>query len=172
MWRYSTLTPEQKREKKVAKFWLSVDRRGPQECWEWKRTPNGAGYGEFCHAGAHCFSFALHFGPIPRGLCVLHKCDNPKCVNPNHLFLGTHKENAVDKVAKGRDNPPRGEKHVCHKLTDALVIAMRISYRERRATIRQLAKTRKIAVRTAVKAVRGLSWKHLPGAVAISERAR
>lgn len=80
------------------------------ECWEWGRSIGNHGYG-FCYdkkvgkvTVAHRISYELHFGKIPKGLCVLHKCDNRSCVNPKHLFLGTAKDNALDKINKGRNH--------------------------------------------------------------------
>ena len=96
----------------ATKFWASVDRRGPDECWPWKLVTGSNGYG-LLHIGselkqtAHRISYELHFGPIPaldgtHGGCVLHKCDNRRCVNPAHLFLGTQGDNLRDMWAKGR----------------------------------------------------------------------
>lgn len=81
------------------------------ECWEWQALRQSQGYGQigvrqegskWQHVAAHRVSWALYRGPIPAGLHVLHACDNPGCVNPNHLFLGTHQDNMRDKCAKGR----------------------------------------------------------------------
>lgn len=91
------------------RFWSHVVVRGANECWEWTasvRQGRDGGYGMFwvdgkCW-GAHRVSWTLHFGPIPDGLCVLHRCDNRPCQNPGHLFLGTKKDNNRDKSAKGR----------------------------------------------------------------------
>ena len=91
------------------RFWAKAEKRGPQECWPWTAA-TVQGYGVI-NAGGHKsrmlraprVSWEIHHGPIPRGLCVCHRCDNPSCVNPAHLFLGTRLANARDRSAKGRD---------------------------------------------------------------------
>ena len=92
-------------------FWQRVDQGS--SCWEWRAGKNGVGYGIFYVNGsgllAHRISYALMFGLIDKSLCVCHKCDNPACVNPEHLFLGTRGDNNRDSVAKGRANRPKGQ---------------------------------------------------------------
>lgn len=87
------------------RFWSKVQ-MGPS-CWVWEGARNRGGYGTFRRGSvvikAHRAAWEFCYGPIPEGLCVLHKCDNPPCVRPDHLFLGTVADNAQDRVAKGRD---------------------------------------------------------------------
>lgn len=86
------------------RFWAKVDRGG--ECWRWTADCDSSGYGSLktghTKVSAHRLSWQLHHGQIPPGQSVLHRCDNPRCVRPDHLFLGTQADNIADMVAKGR----------------------------------------------------------------------
>jgi hypothetical protein len=88
---------------------------------------------------AHRFSYLTYIGPIPDGLQVLHKCDNPPCINPDHLFLGTHKDNMADMADKGRANggAPKGERHGRTHLAKADVLAIRSDPRPGRVIARE-----------------------------------
>lgn len=107
----------------VPRFWKNVNKLPGAGCWEWmatrsvrtsRNTRRGAGYGNFMvtalsRVAAHRFSWEIHNGPIPEGLIIMHICDNPPCVRPDHLKLGTYKENSQDALAKGRAST--GERH-------------------------------------------------------------
>lgn len=88
------------------RFWPKVRERAPNKCWLWQAAKMPAGYGVFSVRGvkqrAHRVAYELCVRPIPAGMFVLHRCDTPACVNPLHLFLGTHTDNMRDKIAKGR----------------------------------------------------------------------
>lgn len=77
---------------------------------------------------AHRASWRIHFGAIPDGMCVCHKCDTRMCANPNHLFLGTHRDNVLDMISKRRANPPKGQQHWYCKFSDATVAEIRQAF--------------------------------------------
>lgn len=97
-------------------------------CWVFVGARTGSNYGAVWKDGAnksaHILSYEYHYGPVPKNMMVLHRCDNPPCCNPKHLFLGTHKDNKDDEVAKGRH--VYGERVGNHKLTEEDVRAIRL----------------------------------------------
>ena len=123
------------------RFWSKVDRRG--DCWMWTKARNKKGYGivstrgKFRNAKAHRVAWQLENGPITEEQCVLHRCDNPACCRPSHLFLGTRADNNEDMRNKGRNRLscsktpalsckyPRGERHHHSRLTAEKVLEIR-----------------------------------------------
>ena len=110
------------------RFWSKVDVGPVEVCWEWQ-AHTVRGYGGIkvdCKTKkAHRVAWELTSGPIPEDMCVLHKCDNPLCVNPSHLFLGTQSDNIQDRVSKGRCSATSGEAHYRCKLSDEQVAGIR-----------------------------------------------
>lgn len=128
-----------KRVDPIARFWAKVDTSGgPDACWPWMGSRTKGGYGEMSIDGEvtymHRFAWAVLTGSAPVNH-VLHRCDNPPCCNPAHLFLGTPADNAADKVAKGRQQ--RGERAGVAKLRDAdvLIIKQRLAAGENGAQL-------------------------------------
>lgn len=125
-----------------ARFWAKVQRGSPDTCWEWQGSRNHRGYGSITIAGkaarAHRVAWQFDNGAIPVGMMICHRCDNPPCCNPAHLFLGTPQDNVLDMVAKGRHvrgprdesatNWARGTRNAASKLTDEAVVEIRQRY--------------------------------------------
>lgn len=155
-------------EQRQRRFWSRVQKS--DGCWTWTGSKDGDGYGFVGRDRAHRFSYELANGPIPKGLCVLHTCDNPPCVRPDHLFLGTHADNVADRHAKGRDShKPRvpvriGEAQPMAKLTNAVVAEIRAAYATGTST-RDLAKRHGVSQPTISRVVRGRLWTAAPGPV-------
>jgi hypothetical protein len=111
-WNPANLTRTTK-QKSIERFWSNVEKSA--ECWRWMGLKDKDGYGRHrpgtgtAYMKAHRFSWLIHEGEIPPKLSVLHRCDKPDCVRPDHLFLGTHQDNMDDMVRKGRQ--ARGERH-------------------------------------------------------------
>ena len=83
-----------------SRFWDKVEKT--DGCWRWLASKNKGGYGQLSGYIAHRVSYTIHYGAIPKGMIVCHKCDNPECTNPEHLFVGTYKDNWDDAISKGR----------------------------------------------------------------------
>jgi len=153
------------------RFWSKVDRSaGPEGCWLWTGSGDPKGYGTFWHDGrtrkAHRASWLLFKGGIPEGIWVLHRCDNPPCVNPAHLWLGTNADNVADMMRKGRDRhplgvgpkrPARGAANGRAKLTEASVLAILADGRSHYRIAADYGVTHGVIWRIK----RGERWRHL-----------
>lgn len=118
----------------LERFWSKVEIKDETACWEWNAARGRTGYGRFrqpnFHEYAHRAAWRLTHGLIPEGQKVLHKCDNPPCVNPTHLYLGTSADNSADILKRNRYGDPakrgrKGELHPNAKLTEEDVNAIR-----------------------------------------------
>lgn len=134
----------------IERFWLDVEiTRG---CWNWLGGKSG-GYGIFRNRKkngggiirAHRFSYELHYGPISEGEEVCHRCHNPSCVRPSHLYSGSHKQNMKDRDEAGRHVAHAGEKNGNAKLSDATAREIRERY-ERNRKLRQVELAREYGV--------------------------
>jgi len=137
-------------------------------CWEWQLCLDKSGYGWVCYMDkrerAHRLSFILLSNPskevtIEKGMLVCHTCDNPKCVNPTHLWLGTYKDNWDDSVHKNRNT--KGEAHGLSKLTDDDVLDIRYKYSTGFWTQTKLALEFGVDQSTISDVVRRTIWKHI-----------
>lgn len=111
------------------KLLANVDISAETGCWNWTAGKHPKGYGHIRSGGkikaAHRVSYEIHCGTIEDGLHVCHRCDNPACINPDHLFLGSNVDNMADKIAKGRQSRLHGADNGKAKLTDTAVRAIR-----------------------------------------------
>ena len=137
----------------------------PDECWEFTGGINSTGRGIFWWGNksihAHRMSYILHCGNIPEGMYVCHSCDNGKCVNPHHLFLGSAKDNIQDCISKGRKVTLRGEDDPKSKLTNEEVLKMIDMYKSGRYYQRELGDLFGVSRSTVLSILRGDNWKHV-----------
>ena len=149
----------------VEKFWSRVDKSSA--CWEWTSHKDTKGYGRVNIRGvetkAHRYSWELHNGPIPEGdwcgtTCVCHSCDNPACVNPAHLFLGTHQDNMADMVKKERQT--KGTDVNTNKLSAEDVNEIREHYDSGLFSQQEIANYYNVAQTNISAIIRYESWGH------------
>lgn len=151
------------------RFWLKVDKRGANDCWEWQAGKDWDGYGIFSIHGkspkAHRIAWELSNGcTIPEGLVMMHTCDNPSCCNPAHLALGTNADNIHDAQEKGRLRGPRGEKQWHSKLTVENVREIRRLYATGEYTHETLATMFDVGRRAIGRVISGVNWGWLDAA--------
>lgn len=170
----------------MERFWRQVEKT--DGCWLWLGSKSARGYGKITIAGrtlsTHRLSWVFAHGEIPAGLYVLHHCDNPPCVRPDHLFLGTAADNAADAVAKGRwttgsrngavlhpETRPRGERHPMARLTEDQVLQMRAK-RDEGYTYQRLVEEFGVSKSTVANVVTRKKWRHLrPGEAVAGPRS-
>lgn len=159
-------------KKHITLFWNKVDKSSG--CWNWTAALNEKGYGIF-HDGlrtdkAHRIAWRLLIGEIKDNLCVLHKCDNPRCVNPDHLFLGTRADNNADMKSKGRHVPGgtytsgnyvRGADHHEAKVNPDIVREIRSKYIPGVYGYMRLAKEYGLGASTVHKIIHRRTWDHV-----------
>lgn len=147
--------------------WIPVPESG---CWLWTATCYPSGYGVIgvgsrtdgsrTNVAAHRLSYELHVGDIPQDICVLHKCDTPQCVNPNHLFLGTKQDNNKDKLAKNRQ--AKGARMNRGHLTESDVQAIRqMKQANPSFSCKQIGQTFNVARNTISLILQGKRWGHV-----------
>ena len=129
----------------------------PDKCWIWVGPKHRQGYGYHKQMMAHRYSYKLYKGEFPKEMHVCHTCDNPSCVNPNHLFLGTHKDNMRDMYAKNRCPHNKGEKHHNAKATPEIVRHIR----RKEMTQRAYAKLYGMCQRSIAEIQHRLTWPHV-----------
>lgn len=150
-----------------SRFWECANRSSDDECWLWSGLRDKDGYGKLAskhyrcgYVRAHRYSWEVFHGEKPSNM-VLHTCDNPPCVNPNHLFSGSHRENMLDRVGKGRFI---GEDMPISKMTKRMVSECRDRFSAGELMV-DLATEFNISNSSMFAAISGITWKHVPGAL-------
>lgn len=178
---HNAITVTQERLK--AKFFASIDQcESIENCWNWtgplqakryaRLAVGTSGGPNFFFEMGHRFSWRIHCGEIPDGMQINHRCDNPKCVNPHHLFLGTQMDNMRDKIAKGRAScgekhsvatklkTPRGSRNAAAKLTEADIPQV-LHLANKGETQRNIAARFGVTKNAIGQILRGESWQHV-----------
>ena len=158
----------------AVRFWSKINRNGPVpshvphlgNCWLWTGAIGGFGYGNFGYQkttrAAHIIMWLETNGAIPDGLKVLHKCDIPNCVRPDHLELGTQLENVRQKEERGRGNHANGERCALTKHNAEIVRRARELYKPRVFGYRAVGEALGIPLQTARTMISRMAWKHIP----------
>ena len=153
------------------RFWDKVDKTR-SGCWLWTGCTNADGYGRLALGRkrtekAHRVSWELHNGPIPDGAEVCHTCDNPGCVNPDHLFLGTHQDNMTDMRRKGRAVGHRGSSNPRATITELDVVRLRrewakgVATGRKRGLLKRMSRAHSVPYGTLRKIIHRQTWQHV-----------
>ena len=147
------------------RFFAKVNKDAPDGCWEWTASMRVRDYGGFVFYGenmlAHRASWIIHNGDIPENMCVLHKCDNPTCVNPDHLFLGTQADNVTDMCVKGRKAIFTGDNNSNSKLNTRNVLDIRKHWSAKKMTRIEMAEFFKVDITTINRVISRSTWQHI-----------
>lgn len=152
----------------INRFWSKVAKGNSAECWDWIGNLYKDGYGQVMinktSRRAHRISYELTVGPIPAGMVIMHKCDNRKCVNPNHLCLGTQKENIHDMIAKGRKAPIYRQGSLNGRATiaeDDIRYIRAVAVKGRGGNVQMLAEKYSITTTQVLSILSKKSWSHI-----------
>jgi hypothetical protein len=152
-------------DKDIERFWRGVDKNGPNGCWIWKGARISTGYGAIRSKKdtwmTHRVAWTITNGPIPKGKVACHKCDNPICCNPDHLFIGTAMDNVKDMTSKGRRNDLKGEDHSKAILTAQTVRLIRFVYGNGGYTQKRLGEIFGVTKPTIQCIVENRTWRHI-----------
>lgn len=165
-------------QKYIDRFWTYVKVAEPDACWTWTaaKTKTGHGYfnvklnNQFKQIGAHKVSVMIQGITIPLGTVVMHLCDNPSCVNPRHLRIGTYSDNVQDMLSKGRDNYSHGQKRYNAAITDdiakkikteAIIISGIPGRKTNKTNFNEIAKKYNVSRDIVSNIANNRGWKHI-----------
>ena len=153
-------------ESVMDRFWRYVDKKAPDECWEWLKGKTTCGYGKSIIRneiiGSHRISWmAYNNREIPNGMCICHHCDNPPCVNPAHLFLGSSKDNVQDMLRKGRGQDTVGQNNPQAKLNETQVRLIRYWWSLGNMKCVRMARYFGVDPQTIYNVINRYTWSHV-----------